>query len=36
MGFQMPSFMVKKAKAEKFLDNLVEPNVTGSKYAKIA
>ncbi|KAF2117129.1 hypothetical protein BDV96DRAFT_490438 [Lophiotrema nucula] len=36
MGFQLPSFMVKKAKAEKFLDNLVEPNVTGSKYAKIA
>jgi NADH dehydrogenase FAD-containing subunit len=34
MGFQMPSFMVKKAKAEKFLVDLVEPAVTGSKYAK--
>jgi hypothetical protein len=35
MGFQMPVFMVKKAKAEKFLVELVEPAVTGTKYGKL-
>lgn len=35
MGYGMPSFMVKKAKAEKFLVELVEPAVSGSKYAKL-
>ncbi|KAF2649189.1 hypothetical protein K491DRAFT_698293 [Lophiostoma macrostomum CBS 122681] len=34
-GWGAPSFMVKKAKAEKFLIELVEPAITGNKYAKI-
>ena len=34
MGFQMPNFMVKKAKAEKFLVELVEPALSGAKYKK--
>jgi NADH dehydrogenase FAD-containing subunit len=36
MGWSLPSFAVKKGKAEKFLVELVEPAVTGSKYAKVA
>ncbi|KAF2678004.1 hypothetical protein K458DRAFT_395305 [Lentithecium fluviatile CBS 122367] len=32
-GWGMPSFMVKKAKAESFLLELVEPLVTGRKWA---
>ncbi|KAF2259493.1 hypothetical protein CC78DRAFT_66701 [Lojkania enalia] len=35
MGIGMPNFMVKKAKAEKFFVELVDPAVTGSKYAKV-
>jgi NADH dehydrogenase FAD-containing subunit len=34
MGWAVPSFMVKKVKAEKFLMEMVEPAVTGSKFAK--
>jgi NADH dehydrogenase FAD-containing subunit len=35
MGWSLPLFAVKKGKAETFLMNLVEPAVTGSKYAQI-
>jgi hypothetical protein len=32
-GWNMPSFIVKKAKAEKYLMELVEPSITGTKWA---
>lgn len=32
-GWNMPSFMVKKAKSEKYLMELVEPLITGKKWA---
>jgi NADH dehydrogenase FAD-containing subunit len=32
-GFNMPSFMVKKGKSEKYLMELVEPMITGKKWA---
>lgn len=35
MGWSMPSFMIKKAKCERFLIELVEPLVTGTKYAQV-
>ncbi|KAF2638736.1 hypothetical protein P280DRAFT_471293 [Massarina eburnea CBS 473.64] len=34
MGWQIPNIMVKKAKAEKFFLEMVEPGVSGSKYSK--
>ncbi|ORX92934.1 hypothetical protein BCR34DRAFT_608690 [Clohesyomyces aquaticus] len=34
MGFSMPSFLVKKAKAERFLVELVEPTMSGAKQGK--
>ena len=35
MGFDVPVFVVKKGKAEKFLMELVEPAVTGTKYSQL-
>jgi hypothetical protein len=32
MGFAMPSFVVKKGKAENFLMELIEPSVSGEKW----
>ncbi|PSN75150.1 FAD/NAD(P)-binding domain-containing protein [Corynespora cassiicola Philippines] len=35
MGWQVPSLLVKKAKAERFLVELIEPLVSGTKYAQM-
>ncbi|KAF1956054.1 hypothetical protein CC80DRAFT_492952 [Byssothecium circinans] len=35
MGFNAPTFMIKKGKSEKFLMELVEPAVSGTKYAQL-
>jgi NADH dehydrogenase FAD-containing subunit len=35
MGWPLPLFAVKKGKSETFLMNMVEPAVTGSKYAQL-
>ncbi|KAF2791428.1 FAD/NAD(P)-binding domain-containing protein [Melanomma pulvis-pyrius CBS 109.77] len=35
MGWSLPTFAVKKGKAEHFLINMVEPAVTGSKYPQL-
>jgi len=35
MGLGLPTFMVKKGKSEKFLMELVDPAVSGSKYAQL-